>query len=85
VRAPSLISVRGVEAPVDRVYPDEEPGGLDVGATAQSQTGCPEGRQVRKGSRSQNHHRGAYPVPPGEPPSLTLRRRLGLSFGVLTS
>ncbi len=51
VRAPRLISVRGVEAlghmMLDRVYPDVEPQVVGVGAAAQSETGGPEGAQVK--------------------------------------
>ena len=67
VRAPRLISVRGVKAlghmMLDRVYPDEEPQMMGVGAAAQSETGGPKGTQVKRRSRPQNHHRAGVSAP----------------------
>ena len=50
---------------LDRVYPTWNPGvvGGGVGAAAQSETGCPEGTQVERRSRPQNHHRRGVSAP----------------------
>ena len=67
MRARRLISVRGVEAlghiMLDRVYPAEEPQIVSVGAAAQSETGGPEGAQVRGRSRLRTITEGRVPWP----------------------